>query len=113
MLSCVCSKPSISSRISRRGGRGGGANDPWRNPEAPDNGPMPPRRRAIGRGITIGLVMGAGRQIHVVMIPSYHPGPRLFETIASVRALGCPVIVVIDGSTDGTTEISRRTAASD
>lgn len=46
--------------------------------------------------------MNTDRSAHVVVIPSYNTGPRLFETIAGVRAYGWPVIVVIDGSTDGT-----------
>jgi glycosyltransferase involved in cell wall biosynthesis len=41
---------------------------------------------------------------HVVLIPSYNTGPRLFETITAVRQCGLPVIVVIDGSSDGTGE---------
>ena len=48
--------------------------------------------------------MSVGRLKHVVLIPSYNTGDRLFETIASVRELSWPVIVVIDGSTDGTAE---------
>jgi glycosyltransferase involved in cell wall biosynthesis len=50
---------------------------------------------------------------HVVLIPSYNSGPRLFETIAAVRHCGLPVIVVIDGSTDGTGETLGRLAADD
>jgi glycosyltransferase involved in cell wall biosynthesis len=50
---------------------------------------------------------------HVVLIPSYNTGARLFETIASVRELGLPVLVVIDGSTDGTGEKLPRMAAGD
>jgi glycosyltransferase involved in cell wall biosynthesis len=41
---------------------------------------------------------------HVVLIPSYNTGARLFDTIAGVRALAWPVIVIIDGSTDRTDE---------
>jgi glycosyltransferase involved in cell wall biosynthesis len=50
---------------------------------------------------------------HVVLIPSYNTGARLFETIASVRERGLPVIVVIDGSTDGTGEMLIGAAADD
>jgi glycosyltransferase involved in cell wall biosynthesis len=50
---------------------------------------------------------------HVVLIPSYHTGSRLFETIAAVRRSGLPVIVVIDGSSDGTGEGLTRMAADD
>ncbi len=52
-------------------------------------------------------------QDHVVLIPSYNTGDRLFETIADVRRCGLPVIVVIDGSSDGTGETLARLAAGD
>ena len=41
---------------------------------------------------------------HLVMIPSYNPGPRGVETLRSARALWCPVWVIVDGSTDGSRE---------
>jgi glycosyltransferase involved in cell wall biosynthesis len=50
---------------------------------------------------------------HVVLIPSYNTGARLFDTIDAVRGCGLPVIVVIDGSTDGTGETLVRLAADD
>jgi len=50
---------------------------------------------------------------HVVLIPSYNTGCRLFETIAAVRQRGLPVIVVIDGSSDGTGEDLVRRAVDD
>ena len=50
---------------------------------------------------------------HVVLIPSYNTGARLFDTIDAVRRCGLPVIVVIDGSTDGTGETLVRLAAGD
>src|ERR1700733_10993091 len=57
--------------------------------------------------------MSTGHPNHVVLIPSYNTGPRLFETIAAVRAHGLPVIVVIDGSTDGTGDRLLRQADTD
>jgi glycosyltransferase involved in cell wall biosynthesis len=39
---------------------------------------------------------------HLVLIPSYNPGPRVFETVQQARAQWNPVWVVVDGSTDGT-----------
>ena len=57
--------------------------------------------------------MIVSQPIHVVLIPSYNTGPRLFETIASARTLALPVIVVIDGSTDGTDEAVVRLARND
>jgi glycosyltransferase involved in cell wall biosynthesis len=48
---------------------------------------------------------------HLVLIPSYNTGPKLFETVAEARANWNPVWIVIDGSTDGTgAELQRRTA---
>ncbi|RYF80735.1 MAG: glycosyltransferase family 2 protein [Comamonadaceae bacterium] len=41
---------------------------------------------------------------HLVLIPSYNAGERLFSTVAAARAQWSPVWVVIDGSTDGTGE---------
>jgi glycosyltransferase involved in cell wall biosynthesis len=41
---------------------------------------------------------------HLVLIPSYNAGPKLFETVVDALKYGRPVWVVIDGSTDGTGE---------
>ena len=41
---------------------------------------------------------------HLVLIPSYNTGPKLFETVRAARRHWTPVWVVIDGSTDGTGE---------
>jgi glycosyltransferase involved in cell wall biosynthesis len=38
---------------------------------------------------------------HLVLIPSYNPGPKVFETVAAAREHWNPVWVVVDGSTDG------------
>lgn len=38
---------------------------------------------------------------HVVLLPSYNTGPRLREVVAEVLRFWRPVVVVIDGSTDG------------
>lgn len=37
-----------------------------------------------------------------MLIPSYNPGPKVFETVRAARAHWDPVWVVVDGSTDGT-----------
>ncbi len=38
---------------------------------------------------------------HFVLIPSYNPGPKVYETVRMARQYWDPVWVVIDGSTDG------------
>jgi glycosyltransferase involved in cell wall biosynthesis len=43
----------------------------------------------------------AEMQRHCIIIPSYNSGSLLAETVRSVMTLGFPVIVVIDGSNDG------------
>jgi glycosyltransferase involved in cell wall biosynthesis len=40
----------------------------------------------------------------LVLIPCFNPGEKVFETVAAARAQWTPVWVVVDGSTDGTTE---------
>ena len=39
---------------------------------------------------------------HLVLIPSYNPGPKVYETVAAALAQWPVVWVVVDGSTDGT-----------
>ncbi len=39
---------------------------------------------------------------HLVLIPSYNPGRKVFETVRAARAHWSPVWIVVDGSTDGT-----------
>ncbi len=50
---------------------------------------------------------------HLVLIPSYNPGPKVFETVQAARAQWAPVWVVVDGSTDGTGEQLLAQAADD
>jgi glycosyltransferase involved in cell wall biosynthesis len=45
---------------------------------------------------------GAPSRTHLVVIPSYNPGPRVYETVRAARAEWSPVWVVVDGSDDGT-----------
>jgi glycosyltransferase involved in cell wall biosynthesis len=50
---------------------------------------------------------------HLVLIPSYNTGPRAMRTVAEARAAWTPVWVVVDGSTDGTTDSLRAAAEAD
>jgi glycosyltransferase involved in cell wall biosynthesis len=38
---------------------------------------------------------------HLVLIPSYNPGPKVDQTVREARAQWAPVWVIVDGSTDG------------
>lgn len=50
---------------------------------------------------------------HLVLIPSYNTGERLFSTVKAARAQWNPVWVVVDGSTDGTGERLQQMAEQD
>lgn len=41
---------------------------------------------------------------HLVLIPSYNPGAKVYETVREARRYWSPVWVVVDGSTDGTAQ---------
>jgi glycosyltransferase involved in cell wall biosynthesis len=41
---------------------------------------------------------------HLVLIPSYNPGPKVFATVNDALERWSPVWVVVDGSTDGSAE---------
>ena len=57
--------------------------------------------------------MSARSSTHLVLIPSYNPGPGVLDTVRAARAQWAPVWVVVDGSTDGTAEQLQALAASD
>lgn len=44
---------------------------------------------------------GAPSRTHLVVIPSYNPGPQVYATVRAARAAWTPVWVVVDGSDDG------------
>ncbi len=50
---------------------------------------------------------------HLVLIPSYNPGPRLATTVATALAQWSPVWIVDDGSTDGSAAALARSYAKD
>lgn len=49
----------------------------------------------------------------LVLIPSFNPGAKVYETVQQARQYWCPVWVVVDGSTDGTAQGLQAMAASD
>jgi glycosyltransferase involved in cell wall biosynthesis len=50
---------------------------------------------------------------HLVLIPSYNTGDKVFETVIEARRYWNPVRVVVDGSDDGTGERLREMAEGD
>ena len=48
--------------------------------------------------------MPTASSTHLVIIPSYNPGPKVYETVRAARQYWTPVWVVVDGSDDGTAE---------
>ena len=50
---------------------------------------------------------------HLVLIPSYNPGRKVFETVQAARGQWNPVWVVVDGSNDGTPEALEVMARND
>ena len=70
----------------------------------------PPHGTACPRGA---VRMPDLSRTHLVLIPSYDTGERLFSTVSAARARWNPVWVVVDGSTDGTGERLARIAETD
>jgi glycosyltransferase involved in cell wall biosynthesis len=50
---------------------------------------------------------------HLVLIPSYNPGPKVYDTVRAARAQWTPVWVVVDGSSDGSGDKLQEMAAAD
>ena len=57
--------------------------------------------------------MTGSSSTHLVLIPAYNPGALVFETVREARRQWCPVWVVVDGSTDGSTAELLRMADMD
>lgn len=57
--------------------------------------------------------MRASSATHLVLIPSYNPGPKVFTTVRAALDQWSPVWVVVDGSTDGSAERLQQMAASE
>jgi glycosyltransferase involved in cell wall biosynthesis len=47
-------------------------------------------------------MMARRSRTHLVLIPSYNPGPKVYETVRAARGQWGPVWVIVDGSDDGT-----------
>lgn len=58
-------------------------------------------------------MIAAVSSTHLVLIPSYNPGPTVVETVRAARAHWAPVWVVVDGSTDGSTARLQALAEAD
>jgi glycosyltransferase involved in cell wall biosynthesis len=56
-------------------------------------------------------VVPAASSTHLVLIPSYNTGEKVFDTVREAQRYWNPVWVVVDGSTDGTGERLRQMAA--
>src|SRR5208282_6569041 len=50
---------------------------------------------------------------HLVLIPSYNPGPKVFATVRAALDQWAPVWVVVDGSTDHSEHRLAEMAAAD
>ena len=50
---------------------------------------------------------------HIVLIPSYNPGARVYDTVAAARRYWNPVWVVVDGSSDDSPARLQQMAAQD
>jgi len=57
--------------------------------------------------------MTAVSTTHLVLIPSYNPGAKVYETVRAARHYWNPVWVVVDGSTDGSAKGLLAMAAQD
>lgn len=55
--------------------------------------------------------MNSSSTTHLVLIPSYNPGSKVYETVHAARQHWNPVWVVVDGSTDGSAEGLQAMAA--
>lgn len=57
--------------------------------------------------------MNESSTTHLVLIPSFNPGPKVYETVRDARRHWNPVWVIVDGSTDGTAIGLQQLAAQD
>ena len=76
---------------------------------SPSPGPAPDR----GDPLAMKSSATAASTTHLVLIPSYNPGPKVRETVAAARAQWTPVWVIVDGSTDASVPTLEAMAAAD
>ena len=57
--------------------------------------------------------MSVASTTHLVLIPSYNPGTKVYETVRAARQYWNPVWVVVDGSNDGSAEGLQALAVED
>lgn len=57
--------------------------------------------------------MSVASTSHLVLIPSYNPGDKVYDTVRAARQHWNPVWVIVDGSTDGTAAGLQAMAAED
>ncbi len=57
--------------------------------------------------------MNSASSSHLVLVPSFNTGPKVYETVAAARSVWTPVWVVVDGSDDGTAQGLQALAESD
>lgn len=63
--------------------------------------------------VPAGDAMPVSSATHLVLIPSYNPGPKIHETVAAARRYWQPVWIVVDGSDDGTAQELQAMAEND
>lgn len=59
------------------------------------------------------MTAGLPSATHLVLIPSFNPGAKVYETVRDARRFWAPVWVVVDGSTDGSAQGLQAMAAND
>jgi len=62
------------------------------------------RRAALAPAAAAELAPAPSSSTHLLLIPSYNPGPKVYDTVRAARRYWNPVWVVVDGSTDGSAE---------
>ena len=87
--------------------------------DPPADAPLSAPEGAAGSALPSGGASAAGNgypvasSSHLILIPSYNPGPIGLETVRAARACWDPVWVIVDGSTDGTAESLAAMAETD